>query len=612
MGLFRRIFFLLVIMCSLGALYSVSAATQADTFGDMKSKEVYGSGAKGDYLAGDHIRQGFAADCGTCHGEDLSVDDSESVLNAKCIDCHGSYKELGDIAKKESKAISAHAGHLADPSCTTCHGGHVQSFVYCNNCHIFPMEIVYARQKIPYVPEDLSLYKKSVPNRVEKTDVVIIGAGGSGMVAAMEVAGAGKKVILLEKMPILGGSSLLSTGGMNATGTKLQKENGITDSVDLFVKDTFTVGKGTNTKEIVEILAKQSNSAVEWFLNKGGELVLDTALYGGTSAPRMHYTNTGGIGRYMVSILSRELDKSGADVRLNSKVVRINRDGKGRVTGVLVKGKTEGLYEVQASAVILATGSYANNPSVISKYHPEYSGMVTSAQPGAHGDGLYLAEDIGAKLINLEKVQIHPNIAAGTSLMITLAMRTNGGILVNKEGKRFMNDNAPRNEIGVGILKQTAKTVYLIYDDSVVNKRKSVHEGYVRLGFVKEADTPEKLAEIIGIPKDVFADTMKRYAEFYKAGNDSEFGRKELAEPLNKGKLYAIEVIPAIGGTLGGVVIDANTRVMDKGGKVIPGLFASGEVVGGWHGDDRYGGNAVAGNIVFGRIAAENAMKLVK
>lgn len=584
-----------------------------DPFGDRVSKDVYTNGAKGDYLAGFHIKGGLTADCTTCHGDKPSVDDSEGVINAKCVECHGTYKELGDQAKKaDPKAISAHSGHLVDPSCTSCHAGHVTSFPYCNNCHIFPMKIAFARQKVPYVPEDLTLYKNTVPNRVEKTDIVVIGAGGSGMVAAMEIANSGKKVILLEKMPILGGSSLLSTGGLNATGTKLQKENGVKDSVDLFIKDTLWVGKGSNDKELVKVLAEKSASAVDWFLNKGGELSLDMALYGGTSAPRMHFTKSGGIGRYMSAVLAKELNKSSADIRLNSKAVRINADKNGRVTGVLVQGKTTGLYEIKADAVILATGSYANNPAIVSKYNPSFFGMVSSTQPGSHGDGITLAENVGAKIISLEKVQIHPNIAAGTSLMITLAMRTNGGILVNKEGKRFMNDNAPRNEIGVGILQQTGQTVYLIYDDAVVSKRKSVHEGYVRLGFVKEADSPEKLAELMGVPKDAFAATMKRYAEFHKNQKDADFNRKELAEPLTTGKLYAIEVIPAIGGTLGGVVIDTNTRVLDKNNKPIAGLYASGEVVGGWHGDDRYGGNAVAGNIVFGRISAENAMKLVK
>ena len=325
----------------------------------------------------------------------------------------------------------------------------------------------------------------------------------------------------------------------------------------------------------------------------------------------MHYTKSGGIGRYMIKEMKPALEKSGADVRVNSQVVRLERDKNGAVTGVLVKGKNTGLYRISAPTVLLATGSYANNGKLVSKYHPEFFGMVTSAQPGSHGDGIYLGQDVGAKVTHLERVQVHPNIASGTSLMITLAMRTNGGILVNNKGQRFYNDNAPRNELGAAMLKQPAQKVWLIYDDAVVAKRPKVHQGYVRLGVVTEGDTPEALAKKLGLPAEEFAKTMKRYAGFVKAKNDADFGRKELPEPLNQGKIYAIDVVPAIGGTLGGLRTDARTHVLDNNGKKIPGLLAAGEVVGEWHGDDRYGGNAVAGNIVFGRIAAQEAAAAV-
>ena len=327
---------------------------------------------------------------------------------------------------------------------------------------------------------------------------------------------------------------------------------------------------------LLSTLAQQSNSALEWFAAMGGRLDLDHGVYGGCTVPRMHYTKSGGIGRYMVATMKPVLEKSGADVRVNSQVVRIEHNASGRVTGGLVKGKNTGLYRIEAPTVLLATGHV-----------------------------------VGANVTPHDRVQVHTIIASGTSLMITLAMRTNGGILINNQGKRFFNDNAPRNELGAAMLKQPAQKVWLIYDDGVVAKRPKVHQGYVKLGVVVEADTPEALAQKLGLPEAAFAQTMKRYAEFVKNGKDEDFGRKELPEPLNKGKLYAIDVVPAVGGTLGGLRTDARTHVLNQRGEVIPGLLAAGEVVGEWHGDDRYGGNAVAGNIVFGRIAAQEAEKAV-
>lgn len=189
--------------------------------------------------------------------------------------------------------------------------------------------------------------------------------------------------------------------------------------------------------------------------------------------------------------------------------------------------------------------------------------------------------------------------------------RASGGP-VNKDGVRFYNDNAARNELGAAMLKQPAQKVWLIYDDAVAAKRAKVHEGYVRLGFVTEAPDAKTLAQKLGLPVENITGEMAKYAAFVKEGKDADFGRKELPEPLANGKLYAIEVIPAIGGTLGGLKTDMHTRVLNAEGKPIGGLVAAGEVVGGWHGEDRYGGNAVTGNIVFGRMAAQEAAKLLK
>lgn len=600
----------LILTTLAAALCLAPGAAAGASMQDVSAREIYSSGAAGDYLAGWHVKQKLAT-CESCHPS-AAVSDGESEIDKSCISCHGTYASLGERDRKAGREISAHAGHLSIDSCTTCHGGHEASFAYCNNCHIFKMDMKFGRQKIPYVPADLSKYLDAQPNRVESADVVIVGGGGAGMAAAIEARKLGLRTVILEKMPILGGSSLLSTGGMNVAGSAQQKAAGIKDSIELFVKDTLHVGKGANDKALVEVLARESNAALEWIEGLGAKLDLDKGVYGGCSAARMLYTKTGGIGRYMVSVMRPALMNSGADVRVNSQVVRINKDKNGRATGVLVKGKNTGLYQIDAKAVVITAGSYANNGALVAKYHPDFFGMVTSAQPGSHGDGIYLAQNLGAQVVHLDRVQVHPNIAAGTSIMITLAMRTNGGILVNKDGVRFYNDNAPRNELGAAMLKQPAQKVWLIYDDAVAAKRAKVHEGYVRLGFVTEAPDAKTLAQKLGLPVENFTKEMAKYASFVKAGKDADFGRKELPEPLTNGKLYAIEVIPAIGGTLGGLKTDTHTRVLNAEGKPIEGLFAAGEVVGGWHGEDRYGGNAVTGNIVFGRMAAQEAAKLVK
>jgi len=578
--------------------------------------KAYSQGIKNDYLAGTHIKNEYVSGCSDCHGNTVDVDDSETELNNNCRKCHGTYDEFKTKIKQEQKEhkgpkkVSGHEGHLIDVSCTACHSGHSGSFPYCNYCHSFDMKIPFAKAKTPYVPENLSYYYDKEPNHVETADVLVIGSGGSGLMAAGVAANAGKKVIIVEKMPVIGGSSILSTGGMNAAGTKIQHEKGVmNDSPEVMVKDTLAIGK-TNDVALVRILAERSNDALEWFINAGAHLTLNPKVKtGGTTVPRSHYTETGAIGQYMIPILLKELRKSGTDVRTNSKAVMLKTDANGRVTGALIYGKHSGLYEVKAGATILATGSYANNQALVTQYNPQLKGIITTAQPGSHGDGVVMAERIGAKAINMGNVQIHPNAAAGTSIMVTQNMRIGGGILVNRSGKRFMDDLAPRNKMGEEILKQEGQAVYLIYDDNVAKLRKKVHEGYIHLNFVTTASTPDELAKKLGLPVDAFVDTMKSYAQFYKNQKDTDFNRPTISEPLTNGNLYAIEVIPGIGGTLGGVAVNTKMQVLDENNQPIKGLYASGEVVGGWHGEDRYGGNAVAGNLVFGRLSAESAME---
>ena len=423
------------------------------------------------------------------------------------------------------------------------------------------------------MPTDFGLYRNAKPNRVEKTDIVIVGAGGSGMVAAIEARAQGKSVILLEQMPIIGGSSLLSSGSMNAANTKVQRSVGVLDnSPQAMFEDTMRIGRNANDPALVRYLSEKSNEALEWFQALGGELTVNPkAVGGGATKPRSHFTKTGAIGRYMVSVLRAKLEQAGASVRVNSQVVRLNADKDGRVTGVLVNGKHSGVYEIQAGATILATGSFANNQALITKTHPELAGAVTSAQPGAQGGGILLGEAVGAKVIDMDGVQIHPTVAKGTTTLVSQQIRSTGGILVNRTGKRFINDTDVRSKIGAAILAQPGQSAFLIFDDAVASARQALVDGYRRLGFLVTAKSAADLARQTGLPEAALVKTLSDYAGYHAAKKDVEFGRPEIPLPLTSGNLYAVEVIPAIGGTLGGVVIDTTTQVIGTDGKPVGG-----------------------------------------
>jgi fumarate reductase flavoprotein subunit len=221
-----------------------------------------------------------------------------------------------------------------------------------------------------------------------------------------------------------------------------------------------------------------------------------------------------------------------------------------------------------------------------------------------------MAEELGAAFVDLDQIQTHPTVNPETTTMYTEGVRGNGAILVNKEGKRFVNELETRDVVSAAILEQTDGECYLVFDQAVRDSLKAI-ESYVKAGIVTEADTPEELGEALGIDGAALAETLSTYAGYQAAGKDEEFGRESMELPLDQPKYYAALCAPAIHHTMGGVKINTNTEVLKEDGSAIAGLFAAGEVTGGVHGANRLGGNAVTDIVVFGRIAGSAAEKYV-
>jgi fumarate reductase flavoprotein subunit len=275
-----------------------------------------------------------------------------------------------------------------------------------------------------------------------------------------------------------------------------------------------------------------------------------------------------------------------------------------------VEGKHRGLYVINAKAVIIASGGFSANAVMVESYRPEYKGMTTSNQPGATGDGMRFGETAGGKLIGMKDIQIHPTVAYGSRILITEAVRGNGAILVNKEGKRFVNELTTRDAASAAILKQQDKMAYLIIDENIRKSLRQI-EGYFHLELVKEGATLKHLAAAIGAHPDTLEATVAKYNTAVETKNDVEFKRADMPRVIKTPKFYAIGVQPGIHYTMGGLEIDEQTRVIDNNGKPIPGLYAAGEVTGGVHGANRLGGNSISETITFGRIAGTTTAKVV-
>lgn len=485
-------------------------------------------------------------------------------------------------------------------------------------------------------------------------DVVVIGAGGAGMTAAMTAADAGQKVVILESQAMVGGNSARATGGMNAAKTVYQDENefdqaagvektlataaekyadnetitalaktvseqwaayqanptGYFDSVELMELDTMVGGKGINNPELVETLCEGTADAIDW-LDENGITLHNVSSFGGASVKRIHRpVNEEGkvvsVGAYMIPLLQENCEKRGIDIVLNTTVDTILTDANGAAVGVSGTDKDGNTVVVNAKSVILATGGFGANLDMVTQYKPELAGFMTTNAAGAQGQGIEMATAIGAGTVDMDQIQIHPTVEANTAALITEGLRGDGAILVNANGERFVDEVGTRDVVSAAEIAQPGSYSWLIVDQAMADAS-SVIQGYIKKGYTKTGATYEELAKELDVDPAAFANTMETWNGYVEAKNDPDFGRTSFANPLNNGPYYAIKVTAGVHHTMGGVTINSATEVLKEDGTVIPGLFAAGEVTGGVHGANRLGGTAVADFVVFGRIAGESA-----
>lgn len=485
-------------------------------------------------------------------------------------------------------------------------------------------------------------------------DVVVVGAGGAGMTAAITAAAEGKSVVVLESQSMVGGNSVRATGGMNAAKTVYQDENefgesagvektlktaaekyadnetitalaktvseqwaayqanptGYFDSVELMELDTMIGGKGINDPELVETLCANSADAIDW-LDEHGITLHNVSSFGGASVKRIHRPvnaegKTVSVGSYMIPLLQENCEKAGVKMMLDTTATEILTDANGAAVGVKATGASGETVTVNAKAVVLATGGFGANLDMVVKYKPELKGFMTTNAPGIQGQGIEMAQAIGAATVDMDQIQIHPTVEANTAALITEGLRGDGAILINEEGKRFIDEVGTRDVVSAAEIAQTGSYSWLVVDQAMVDAS-SVIQGYIKKGYTVTGATYEELGKAMGVDAAAFAETMEKWNGYVEAKNDPDFGRTSFANPLNTAPYYAIKVTAGVHHTMGGLKINANTEVLNEKGEVIPGLFAAGEVTGGVHGANRLGGNAVADFTVFGRIAGAAA-----
>lgn len=522
-------------------------------------------------------------------------------------------------------------------------------------------------QAIEKAGGDIAAFQKPVPEKIKKVagitkgsaDLIIVGAGGAGLSAAVTAKDLGvKNVLVLEKMPVIGGNTLRCASAFNAADPDRQKALPMTETLkeavvkainekpvseehaklmaDVKAKYEAYLKSGSKTLfdcpewhalqtynggdkvGQIPLIRQYSNNVLDtlhWMQSKGSPVMDRVSQGAGALWQRTHQLDApAGLG--LIDPLYQAAVKQGVNFKLGMRVQDLILNDKGRVIGVTATDKVGNKYEFTSKdGVILATGGYSQNKEMRQKSAPHLtSEMVSTNQPGATGDGIIIATRHGADTTGMNYVQVYPLATPGTGALQGRARKMSGlddVIDVNKNGERFVKEDARRDEFVAAIKKQPGGVVYDINDSSIVKPLNSFNEDVetlVSIGRIYKADSLADLAKQLGMPADKFEATVAEFNKMVEAKKDPKFGRKLFDRPIVKPPFYATPRAPSIHHTMGGLQISTNAQVLDKNGKPIPGLYAAGEVTGGIHGSNRLGGNATADVLTFGRIAAKSAV----
>lgn len=469
---------------------------------------------------------------------------------------------------------------------------------------------------------DETIFNKTVENnkKTEKkeitTDVVVIGGGGAGFAAAITAKENGANVVLLEKLATVGGNTLISGGEYAAPGNEIQKKENIEDSPELFSQD---VQKAGGNKELIDVLSKNALDGANWLKEKVGVEWLDSLMFFGGHSVKRSLIPKGHSGTEIIGKYLNKAKELGVEVLTEHNVTEIISEN-GKISGVIAQ-TPNGETIVHAKSVVIASGGFGANDEMTNKFDKEIDDKILSTNsPGATGDGIIMAEKLGANTVGMESIQLYPicDVDTGKLLYVGDTRLVGGALLVNKEGKRFVEELGTRREISLAIKAQTGNVGYLIWDEvssektgTIVSHADEAKSLYER-GLLVKADTIEELAEHFGLNKEELLKTVENFNKNSKNNQDPEFNLRMLGWTIEKAPFYMLKALPAVHHTMGGIEINTNSEVLNKEGKVIPGLFAAGEVTGGIHGKNRLGSAALADITVFGRIAGENAAKFAK
>ena len=466
-------------------------------------------------------------------------------------------------------------------------------------------------------------FNYQMENWDEIADVVVIGSGFAGLTAAIEARNADASVIILEKMKVCGGNSIISDGGIAAAGTLMQEKAGIKDSPELMYSDMLKAGLGLNYPELVHVVAEQSNEVLQWSIDYLGVKYLERVdQFGGHSVPRC-YTPINVSGSTIIKQQLKKAAQLGMEVKTQMYLQTFIKDSENRVCGVLVrdgydrKNKESGIdkYIKAKKAVILATGGFGADIAFRVAQDPRLTEKIdTTNRRFATAEALKEALKLGATPVHLSQIQLGPwaspdekGYGVGPSFSDYILFLY--GIVVSPvTGKRVVNELADRKTLSDIILQIGQPCIGIADRKAVEQSGWDIHR-CLEKGVVRKFDHLEELASHYGLPPDALKATVEKYNTYVTNNLDEEFGKPfpQKTAPMNHPPYYGIRLWPKVHHTMGGVQINARGQVIDLNQNPIKGLYAAGEVTGGIHGACRLGSCAITECLVFGRISGRNA-----
>jgi len=457
----------------------------------------------------------------------------------------------------------------------------------------------------------------SVQHWDSQADVVIVGAGMAGYCAALQAAEAKADVLILEKMPDVGGTSAMCGGLFAFAGTDLQREHGIEDSDDRLFDDLRRVGGYRNDERLVRAYVTHQLATYYWLKERGVQFGPPEAS-AGQSVPRSHHTNSRAV---IGALAARASEKDNIRVWTNAAVTRLVREhDDAPVEGVIVVRDGKDVAVRARRGVILTSGGFSRNKKLLETFAPLQADVNTVCGKGCTGDGLLMAWKLGSDMRDMAYAKStfgnHPDSGSERHLLLFPVYR--GAIAVNKNGRRFVNESLSYKLLGDACLQQPDAMSYQVFDQTVMDKTSPGvltfdFEEALRDGYMLKADRLAQLAAKIGVDANTLTATVREYNRRIAQGVEDEFGRTSMSNQfgslvqLDKPPYYAYPSVNVMLGTYCGIAINTRMEVIDVFDQPISGLYAAGEVHGGFHGAAYMTGSGLGKAAIFGRIAAASA-----